>query len=228
MTLTRGCGSRVPGGVYITVPTGDFGRPLEYFLVDYPLPWNGPVLRSPMIVPDGDGINHMLLGVGRQFYPTAPDYVEEAKKYGVSKRIPKDFPIERLTPGKSKFLLVHNAAIPTKPFLAEYECPKESHNKGDLSCIGALWPLSALEDSSPKHDILPDGGAKECTIKTPSVEYKVRIPEKPKKGRMGYKAGVFLRFQLFQFDFISKTLEVPKEMAERYLGAGFKLEGKVE
>lgn len=51
----------------------------------------------------------LLMWVGSSFYPTPQSFVDEAKKMGVSKRVP-GFPIG-IVKGKTRIFLVHNKAI---------------------------------------------------------------------------------------------------------------------
>jgi hypothetical protein len=213
----------------LSIPTSIFGRPLEFLIVDPALKWGGGTLRSPMIVPDSAGVNHIMLGIGAQNYPAFPDWFMESKKYGVSKRVPRGFPVERLTPGKSRFLLTHPRAIPREPFRAgRFPCPKEKkeheHPRNDQKCVGGLWPLAGLiEGPKAKHEVLPGDQEGKFVVKTPSVEYSVPICTEPDE--MTYDAGVLMQFSLFQFELVdSKMRGLPEEIKRRYDSAGFKLE----
>lgn len=119
----RGCGERVQGGLYISVPSGYYGMSIEHFLVDPPVRWDGGQVRAPMLIPQ-DGVNHVLLGIGREFYPFVPDFVEEARVMGISKRIPFTFDLTTLKPPTddtpaSGLLLVHPRAIAKPTFFVE-------------------------------------------------------------------------------------------------------------
>ena len=214
--VTRGCGNRVEGGLYLTVPTSAFGFPLEHFLVDPAIRWDGGTLRSPKEVPDPQGTFHILLGIGKENYPAFTDFFEEARVHGLSKRLPKDFDPSKLEFGKSKFLLMHPRGIPRQPFKAKYDCPrikdgKRVHGKEDPHCVGALWPLAGLIlGPQKKHEVLPDGGDKEFTVKTPSVSYRVPICKEPDS--MTYDAGVLLQFSLFRFEFVNKAKQLPADL----------------
>ena len=119
----RGCGRRQEGGLYACVPTTPYGVPIEEFLVDPPQRWKGGQLRAPMIVSsiDEDYAN-VIIGIGEEHYPYVPDYIEEAKVMGISKRFPREFPIERLDRGKSRMYLVHPNGIPKFPFDLYQKC----------------------------------------------------------------------------------------------------------
>lgn len=196
----RGCGSRQQGGVYLCVESSFFGFSIEHFLVDPPTPWEGGQLRAPMLVVGQDDVKHVVLGVGKEFYPYVPDFVEEARVLGVSKRIPYNFDWSQLTPGRSKLLLAHSRAIPTFPFAVEPWCPWErctfTHMGGRSGpCpthtakakephapeLGNLWSLSALQSHGKVHTVGKGGIVHELhggkvTVTTPSVSYDVPFP----------------------------------------------------
>lgn len=110
--VPRGCGERTPGGLYVEcgVSNAQDGLPIEAFLLDPPLPvpegadlvnkatvWQHPVT----------GINHLMLWIGATHYPYLPDFLEEARRYGISRKLPGTFDMSQLTPGQSRMILVH-------------------------------------------------------------------------------------------------------------------------
>jgi len=171
--VLRGCGARVEGGLYLTAASSPFGCSVECFLYDPPIPWKGPkVLRAPLLHRDKRGIYHVVMSVGKKFYPSPVDFIEEVRRLGLSKRVPADFDFTKLTPGLSKIILVHPRAIPLFEFKAEYDCPRKRcwcglgripasmahpHRDGDPRCIGALWPLRAIIENPPQYRLLPAG-----------------------------------------------------------------------
>ena len=223
MMVRRGCGDRVQDGLYACVETSPFGRPIEYFLIDPPVLWKGACpLRSPMLVKDKRGIYHVIIGIGRKFYPFASDFIEEARWLGVSKRFPRDFDPSPLTPGESKLILMHPRGIPDFSFkLKKYECPKkidEPHN-----CIGALWDLSSVKSFRKVHEVTEvDGRAK---ITTPSVTYTVDYPlEAPEWEMQRYLPALILQFPKWHFEYVSKRKVIPKQIKKRIVEAGFEIE----
>ena len=223
--VVRGCGeTRVDNALYLSVPTSSFGRPLQDFLVDPAIKWEGGNLRAPMLIPDPNGIYHIMLGIGREYYPTFPDFFVEAAEHGVSKRVPNGFSPEKLTRGKSKFLLVHPRSIPQFAYTVEGTiCSKEITETH--TCVNALWPLSAIGKSSEKHQIEKDEKNGRVMIHTPSVAYTTKLPVKPlTEDGLKYASGVVLAFPLFNFQWVSRKKTVPKEVAERFVSTAFKLE----
>lgn len=130
----RACGTRDKESLYATFPSSALGYPLEYFYIDPVSPHTGKQLRAPKPITvettneKGETIEvtHLLLGVGKTYYPSPVDFIEEVKQHGISKKIPiVSIPWEQLDPGRSNFYLIHPRAIPAFPYEAEYDCPYE-------------------------------------------------------------------------------------------------------
>jgi len=124
--MVRGCGeSKDPDSVYFEFKAKEFGLPLEYFMIDPPKKWRGGQLRSPEKFTK-DGITHLVLGVGKVNYPFVPDFLEESFVMGISKKVPRNFPFDELTPGKSRMLLIHPRVFPQFKYEVEHDrCPWE-------------------------------------------------------------------------------------------------------
>lgn len=220
---SRGCGDRQDGGLYITVGLGNFGLPLEEFIVDPVVAWQGArTLRAPMIIADAKGINHLVMGIGKQFYPFVSDFIEETRRLGVSKRVSSDFDLSPLTLGKSRLLLMHPKAIPEFKYMTEAKCPKgkkEAHQ-----CIGDLWALSSLESVEEKHEITFDFEKENLVeITTPSAKYRVDKPQTAEKPYV-YSSGIIMMFPFFRFEYVSKRKKMPDELKQKFAKAGFQLE----
>jgi hypothetical protein len=147
-TVVRGCGSRQAGGAYACTDLGDWGLPLEAFLLDPPV----------VIDPDGigltpvgvtmierEGATHLVDWVGSKFYPNVADFVEEVRRHGLSRRLSRKLDFARLTKD-SKILLAHSRAHITchdayyagiRPL--EVECPTGRH----LSVARSEWEMCA-------------------------------------------------------------------------------------
>lgn len=218
----RGCGQRVEGGLYLMSELSPLGLPLEHFLVDPVAPWAGSLLRAPMLQKDRRGNPHLLLGVGAKYYPFIPDFVEEARTMGVSKRIPRDFDPTPLVPGKSKMVLIHPRGIPQFKYDADHSCPKTDSVKGH-TCIGALWPLSLLQSVKRYHEVDSD------TVTTPSATYRAIIPRRPTfNSLLKYRPGIFLGLPITGFHYVSRTKRVPPEVADRFKAARLPLDVRTE
>lgn len=239
---TRGCGERKEGGLYLTVPLSPYGKPVEAFLVDPVIPWTGGTLRGPEMfnLPD-EQVKHVVLGVGASFYPYCPDYVEETRVMGISKRVSLNIDLSGLVPGESRLLLMHPKAIPEFVYVIPAfgqmipkgadknpECPKgkvEAH-----LCVGDLWPLSVMDppnQSSDKHSIttyMETGSeVQRHTITTPSTKYVVSLDGQVQRHGDEFSAGIFLKFPYFTFEFVSKSGNVPRKVAEKFEASKFDL-----
>ncbi len=124
--VPRGCGEREPGGVYAESGLSPWGRPLEEFLIDPPLPLpdgldlvNKPqvwqrVLPSgePALDEQGQPIYDLLIWIGAEFYPYCPDYLEEVRRYGASRRLNPNLDLSLLSRA-SRMILAHPRVINT-------------------------------------------------------------------------------------------------------------------
>ena len=142
--MTRGCGKRKPGGVYICTKLSPHGVPLEEFIIDPPEAYEGEKFRVPIIF-EKNGKNHLLFWVGKEFYPFPSDFIEEVRRFGASKRVPVEFPIQKLSAGSLMFF-VHSLAIiknhdvlPPPPL-----CPKrlKSHLSNETYCLGHSYQVA--------------------------------------------------------------------------------------
>lgn len=109
----RGCGSRKVGGIYLTVPLAkEGGATIESLLVDPPSvidPNRVGLSAIGVQTIERGGVSHVLDWVGSENYPNVADFVEEARRMGISRRISKTFDFYKLTP-KSRLFLVHQRA----------------------------------------------------------------------------------------------------------------------
>ena len=202
--MSRGCGSRQENGLYCCVESSPYGQPIEYFVVDPALPFDIPKsdnMRSPYLYPDPEGVYHLIMGVGNMYYPFVSDYIEETKRMGISKRLPRNFDYRKLDPKKSNLILVHKRAIPDFSYHINaedyYNCPRiiSGRHIGDddnptymddlaevtmngktvktarHQCIGDNWALSSALHVDEKHELEEEGDI--ITVTTPSASYTV-------------------------------------------------------
>lgn len=163
--VERGCGARESGGVYCELGTGPGGMPVEWFLMCPPQYVDVAKLG---IKPRGvrlaevNGAHHIFDWIGNEHYPNVADFVEEVKRFGLSRRLPETLDFSKLTPD-SRIITLHSRAWldnfgeyvynkrTHKPVWvdANYNrCPKgpaasdgELHNLGDIPemCSGVWW-----------------------------------------------------------------------------------------
>ncbi|MBU2722906.1 hypothetical protein [Acidithiobacillus ferridurans] len=148
---SRGCGSRVKGGVYLCTGLSKHGSPIEAFLIDPVPPFKGEPFRAPILMedPQQNGIYHAVVWVGAEFYPSLVDYVEETRVKGASRRIPSGFDFSKLTPGKSRMIFVHPRAFTAQCHVPVTPCPKGIPDHGrDEPCIMAHWEYAQSAGST--------------------------------------------------------------------------------
>ena len=215
----RGCGAREEGGLYACVSTSIFGRPIEEFIIDPAREWKGNCFRAPILY-EGQAACHLLIWIGAEFYPFVPDFVEEARVMGVSRRIPKGFPIEKLASHESRMFLIHPQAIP----MFEYQIPPSEmclKSGEEHLCTFDLWPLSATE-SNGKHEVVDCGEENILRVVTPSISYAILKPIKVPR-EQPYLVGAFAAFYLTHLEYIDKEGKAPKDLVERTEKVGFDL-----
>lgn len=254
--VIRACGTRDQGGLYIRVKEAFNGKPIDYFLKDPAIEWNGSnVLRSPQLVNTDKG-THLVLGIGKTNYPFPADFIEEARMLGISRKISKDFNFSPLKYGASKLAIMHPRAIPDFKYETESICFKERkkrlkkeplvnfgpmiqekikselHKSNELEheCLGATYPLSVLKQRKNKHDVeyYSENWAK---VNLPSnAFYSTKIPQMVQKegGTEGlpWKPGIIGIFPAFHFEFIDEKGRKPPELDEKISKQGFDLKVK--
>ncbi len=109
----RGCGHRQPGGAYFAVPLAPAGRAVEEFLIDPPVVIEDAARLGLTSVGVGlferDGVTHVVDIVGSEHYPTVAEFVDEARRMGVSRRAPRTLDFAEIT-SNSRLLLAHARA----------------------------------------------------------------------------------------------------------------------
>jgi hypothetical protein len=144
----RGCGdSRDAGGIYLEAGSaGGIGIPM-YVLIKDPVVAIDPteIGLSPVGVKlvEMNGVWHVFDWVGESHYPNAADFLEEAIRLGLSRRISKQEDFSKLT-AESRLILVHPKAFITDEDRSIPEpcgCPTGNHpNQGErFLCAGRLW-----------------------------------------------------------------------------------------
>jgi hypothetical protein len=111
--VERGCGFRSPGGVYVECGVGEHGTPFETFLLDppHPLPDGLDLANKAQLWDDAEhGVTHLLIWVGEAFYRYVSDFIEESKRYGVSRKLSPYLDVSRLSQ-QSRMLLAHPKAF---------------------------------------------------------------------------------------------------------------------
>jgi len=92
--------------------------PIEHFIYDPTRPWTDVLKRGYTLITDPLGVTHVGMFVSKNDYPHWWDFKCETARYGVSRKVGKEFPFHRLTPDKSKFLFIHARGIPAFDYTA--------------------------------------------------------------------------------------------------------------
>jgi hypothetical protein len=102
------------------------GLPIEAFLLDPPMRLREEWGCTPLgqrFVTDGSGTTHVIDWVGSSHYPDVAGFIEEARLYGISRRIAKTADFAKLN-RKSKLILVHSRVLGKLPPPVG-KCPKD-------------------------------------------------------------------------------------------------------
>lgn len=152
--IPRGCGRRKAGGAYMECGGSPVGRPIEYFLLCPPKvvdPKELGITSVGVQLVELEGTWHVIDWVGEKYYPHVADFIEEVRRFGASRRLPKDLNYSKLTP-ESRMILLHPQAhidepedyhkyrLGGKALDMEWDkCPKDKiHSKSEM-CAGLWW-----------------------------------------------------------------------------------------
>lgn len=249
----RGCGDREPGGVYAESGIGPFGSPLEHFMIDppQPVPAGLDLVNKALLWPRmsatgepaqdeaGLPIVDLLIHVGASHYPWAPDYIEEARRLGASRRLNPHLDLSKLTRA-SRMLLAHPKAIPQnwRDLLPPQRCRKQlfGHDLASSAlrdedptnaserlgpCLFKLWELLPAEQAETT--LTPVGQRPLCLRRVGSTIY----PYHPTEERVtAWSAAFVLALPLTGFSLIQDAEGHVNERAKATLLAGQNLQGE--
>ena len=229
----RGCGERKAGDLYLCVGQSEGGKPIEHFMLDPPIPWHKGHFQGCELFTRSDGIVDIIMWVGAEHYPFIPDFIEEARHHGISKKIPRSGDYSMLTPFKSTLMLVHPRCIhnvqynlkstggtivphisrPAEDFVPSQECDHHPVRDG-IQCVFSNWDIAGHFDME-KHRVYDNVGG-DHWIETPSVRYITRpctneVPEFV--DNIDFQPGIFARFPITHFEFIGQNDEIPRQVA---------------
>lgn len=237
-SIPRGCGKRVKGGVYWETglsKDAKSGSPLEEFIQDPPAPVNVVALGlSPIGVKliEHGGAWHVFDWIGSQHYPNAADIIEETRRFGLSRRLPKTLEFGKLT-ADSRIILVHARGWVSNPELfclphgptpgQLIVCPKElprhssaaqltaSTTGGDLPCCAGFW-WHDIQDGVPVGE-----DSRQVMRKMPWGEYPGRLSP---DGEARYMPAVIARFPLTRIAVVKDDDGAHEAAAEAVQKAG--------
>ncbi len=209
----RACGKRVAAGVYAETRLSDQGQPIETFILDPPMPVDPGSLGLTAVGPQLiklNGIWHIFDIVGREYYPYVADMVEEVRRKGASRRLPRTLDFSKLSP-ESCLVLIHARAVvenfgqyPQPPTVM---CPCFKHlSQLEEVCAGLWW-----------HDIpegdLDAGEMGQCYRTIPGgVTY--RAHPRPKGIAPSYQHGIFMRLPVTNLAVIAGRNAQEEKQAE--------------
>lgn len=241
--VKRGCGYRQAGGLYLTCPLGERGVPVEHFLIDPPIfelevegigdePERVPIADAWRLSPIGVTIMeipafgpgyHVVDWIGAEHYPNVADFVEEVKRFGVSRRISKATDFSLLT-RTSRMVLSHPAAHveqyptydltepdPDKPM---YACPRLDHKHdpregwpipGEEMCARTWW------QDVRKGESVSDAVPRVVRRTMPSFSYTALAP--PEIEKVERKLALFAAFPIHHIEAIKDREEGKHEAA---------------
>lgn len=179
--IVRGCGKRVQGGVYVVTKLSPFGIPINSFLFDPPwvpidtegnVHYPGAVGLHLVENPYKEGVVDLWDWIGEQYYPYFPDFWEEARLYGLSRRISSNTNFEQLSKD-SGIIGFHRKGI-LKGSRKFYEyllntfekntfmdlCPQNYEHRLDdkenIFCVRYLWQLvDEVEEYENRLHVIP-------------------------------------------------------------------------
>ena len=210
--VQRGCGRRTAGALYICcgLSEADNALPLEQFILDPVMPWPADFQRGTKMLQRKDGIWDIVIFVGKQFYPSAWSFIEEAKRFGVSRKLACNIPVDLLTAGKSRMLFVHRSAIPmfdykdisvTGPHLnCKHKSDSElhpGHHENGTPCAYSLKSLSYFQHAV-KYAMTSAPEA--FTVTMPSFEYTAALPTEFDAEKVQFATGLFLALPVTHFE----------------------------
>jgi hypothetical protein len=154
----RGCGERTPGGIYIECGLSPVGRPFEDFLVDPPLampPGLGceALANKPQFWTDSaTGTVHLVIWIGAEHYPYLADFVEEARRFGISRKLSAQL-LERPAFARitlnSRMILAHPRGLNTwwAQQLPPFRCMKEVPAHAPAGCAAEANEQVPVDES---------------------------------------------------------------------------------
>lgn len=224
--VKRGCGTRVAGGIYAECPLSANGRPLEDFLMDPPVvidPTQLGVTPVGVTLVERKGVWHIVDWVGSEHYLNVADFLEEVRRFGMSRRLPRTLDFSKLGPG-SRQMLVHSRAH-IENHAAYYtdtvtndrvKCPKNlplhhanptTGQPPDQMCAGLWW-----EDVEGGEGPWDANDSRSVQRAMPSFTYNAR--KRPDGVEPVYKLAIFASFPIANIAVIRDPKGGTHELAE--------------
>jgi len=223
--VQRGCGTRKSGGVYFETGLDPNGQPIEYFLCDPPIlvdDWHLSAVGVQFI--ERDGITHILDWVGAKHYPNVADFLEEVKRFGLSRRLSSSLDFSRIS-ARTRILLVHQRAwINNFQDYKTWNCPKNlpGHHPEVLTqepetskrmCAGVWW--GDIEGgTTPKAKRL-DGVGSDRDVERQMPSFSYLAQKRPETVKPQYRPAIFASFPCSRLVVVKGNHEKNLEKARR-------------
>ncbi len=190
--IPRGCGKRQQGAVYAETGLAVGGIPIEFYFIDPPKPYEMEHKIGVELVELG-GVTHVIDWIGEEHYLYVADFIEEVRKFGLSRRLPGSLDFSRLDP-RSMIICVHARTIITNRFDWTQEEVPESLC-GLLCRTGTDYHIEQPNEMCSRHwytapPFIEGGHSREC----PSFTYSVWPPTEEVEPE--YRPGIFAMFPL--------------------------------
>ena len=229
----RGCGYRIPNGLYLKVETSEYGKPLEHFVIDPPIPYKHEFTRSPRFVWNKrTNAFDVIMWVGEKFYPMPWDFLEEARWIGISKRIPKNIDFSKIS-SNSRLILVHKNVIPKFDYAVEKALWLETWcSSKHKPCTFANRDFGVFVNNE-QHRIEVKNS--KVVVNTPSVRYSIHCPLLPEvkvikrdgkkkllynSDEIKFDAGMFACFWISGLEYVSPNMKIPDDIKKKVEQAG--------
>jgi hypothetical protein len=186
--VPRGCGSRQESGIYLETGLGPGGQPLEFFLLDPPLPvatFASAIAKLGVSLFEHQGVTHVLDWIGSVHYPCPSDILEEVRRFGLSRRAQRSLDFSRLTPF-SRIFVVHDRGRVINPAPLLEDRVQYSGSREQPYCPkyidGHRDPENALPCAALHWETVPSlpgpNGERIVTRRLPSFQYVAATPPK--------------------------------------------------
>lgn len=106
--VQRGCGYREQGAAYLECGLDPDGAEIWEFLIDPPHPFEMDSTIGQEII-EVNGVAHVFDWIGATHYPWPCDFIEEVNRFGLSRRISRNFDTDRLS-RQSRIFCIHGKA----------------------------------------------------------------------------------------------------------------------
>ncbi len=244
----RCCGTRQEASVYVCCGANPWGRPIEDYILDPAELWADGFQRGVKIVPREPNVtvigkvkekwalkdvNDLVIFVGKSFYPSPWDFVEETRGFGVSRKVIPTLPFDKLTPGKSNMVFVHSRAIPTFIYTCDREAPL-SHchqmGKGEWNDVGAGHHPDNSSCTFALRDLTHVIGSKMVKVWEDGKGFDVDLPAFTYRGKIldaydyyddsefDWEVGAFLTLPLTHIEFCRRE---NTKVADKVRDAGY-------